>query len=330
MKAPTIYDVARRAGVSHQTVSRYLHGYQGIRPETRERVQDALDELEYRPNSAARLLKAKRTNRIGVLAHRLEQAGPARIIAGATKAARDRGYVLDIVSMTGDDAASVETALSIVLEHQVAGVIATAQTEAVLATLRSRALDLPLLIDASMVAWGDTMSANERAGRLAAQHLLDLGHRRVGYVSGPRSWVAAEKRLSGFVDEVRTHGGHVAWVQAGDWSAASGDAAWTALPLHDREVSAVAAANDSMAIGVISALERDGRAVPEDVSVIGTDDMPEARFLRPPLTTVAINFEAEGEYIVETLIARIEESGSDVAPMLAVPELVVRKSTRRL
>ncbi|WP_210506015.1 LacI family DNA-binding transcriptional regulator [Naasia sp. SYSU D00057] len=327
MKAPTIYDVARRAGVSHQTVSRYLHGFAGIRPETRERVQSALDELEYRPNSAARLLRSRRVNRIGVLAHRLDHAGPSRIIAGATAAARRLGFVLDIAAVSGDDPEAVDEALAILLEHQVAGVIATAQTEAVIASLSSRALALPLLIDNRMVGAGDTVSVNERAGRLAARHLLGLGHRRVGYLSGPASWMASQDRRDGFAREIAEGGGEVTWIREGDWSAASGSAAWAGLGSGERSVSAIATANDSMAIGLISALEEAGRRVPDDMSVIGTDDMPEARYLLPSLSTVAIDFEGEGTFIVEALAGRIGGAATGAPPALALPELRARRST---
>lgn len=330
MKAPTIYDVARRAGVSHQTVSRYLHGYEGIRPETRERVQHALEALEYRPNSAARFLKTRRINRIGVLAHRIDQAGPARILAGATAEARTRGYVLDVVTMAGDDPTSIRTALEVIREHQIAGVLATAQTEAVVSTLQAQVSDLPLLVDNSVIGFGDTIPVNERAGRLAAKHLLELGHRRIGYLSGPLTWVASEKRRDGFLAEVEAAGAQVCWMREGDWSAASGEAAWSDLDSSARDVTAIAAGNDSMAIGLISAISADGMDVPGSISVIGTDDMPEARFLLPSLSTVALDFEAEGAYIIDTLLQRIEELEDGRAPSLPMPELRARNSTRQL
>ncbi len=329
MKQPTIYDVARLAGVSHQTVTRYLHGFEGIRPATKMRVEAALEELEYRPNSAARDLRSRRNNRLGVLAHGLDKPGPARIIEGATAAARKRGYVLDIVSMDGDDTTSVDEALSVVTEHQIAGILATAQTDTILETLQSRTIGVPMVLDVRVTSSGDTVGINERSGRLAAQHLIDLGHRRIGYVSGPMSWFAAQSRMKGFSDVIAERGGDVVWRRDGDWSPDSGQAAWSSLSGNERRVTAIAAANDDMAIGVMSAAVRAGWNVPEDLSVVGTDDVPVARFLLPSLSTVALDFESEGRYLVDTLISRIARD--DEAPLsVTAPRLILRESTRSI
>lgn len=327
MKQPTIYDVARLAGVSHQTVTRYLHGFEGIRPATKMRVEAALEELEYRPNSAARDLRSRRNNRLGVLAHGLDQPGPARVIEGATAAARKRGYVLDIVSMDGDDSTSVDEALSVVTEHQIAGILATAQTDAILETLQSRTIGVPIVIDVRVTSSGDTVGINERSGMIAAQHLIDLGHRRIGYVSGPTSWFAAQSRMTGFDAVVAAHGGEVMWRRNGDWSPDSGQAAWSSLSEEERKVTAIATANDNMAIGVMSAAVRAGWNVPDDLSVIGTDDIPVSRFLLPSLSTVAMDFESEGRYLIETLIARITKD-ADSAFSVTAPALTPRESTR--
>ncbi len=329
MKQPTIYDVARLAGVSHQTVTRYLHGFEGIRPETRMRVEAALEKLEYRPNSAARDLRSRRNNRLGVLAHGLDQPGPARVIAGATAAARKRGFVLDIVSMDGDDGASVDEALSVVTEHQIAGILATAQTDAILDTLQSRTIGMPMVIDVRVRSAGDTVGINERSGRLAAQHLMDLGHRRVGYVSGPMSWFAAQSRMKGFDAVISAYGGSVVWRRNGDWSPESGQAAWSSLSQDEKSVTAIAAANDNMAIGVMSAAVRAGLDVPRDLSVVGTDDIPVSRFLLPSLSTVALDFESEGRYLVDTLMARISRDAESALSVTA-PRLTPRESTRAI
>jgi DNA-binding LacI/PurR family transcriptional regulator len=136
VKAATIYDVARAAGVSHQTVSRFLAGFEGIRPETRSRVESALVELQYRPNSAARQLRSQRSNRIAALADRVDLTGPARIVAGATAAARDHGYLLDVVLTNGIELEALESALALVQEQRVVGIVATAQTDALVGRLR--------------------------------------------------------------------------------------------------------------------------------------------------------------------------------------------------
>ena len=329
MKAATIYDVARRAGVSHQTVSRFLAGFEGIRPETKARVESALAELEYRPNTTARMLRTNRSNRIGVLADRVDQTGPARIIAGATVAAREHGYLLDVVMTNGVEIDAIESALALVNEHRVAGIMATAQTDLMAEYLRQHAPSGPLVIDARMQAWPGGPSMNEYAGAVSADHLLDFGHRRVGYVSGPTAWLAASGRTTGFCRRVRERGGEVVWIRQGDWSAESGDAAWRGLSAEERTVTAIGTGNDSTAIGLISAAFADGVRVPHDLSVIGNDDIHESRYLLPALTTVAADFEGEGRSMIEQLLGEVDPALPAPRPP-RVPHLVERGSTRHL
>jgi DNA-binding LacI/PurR family transcriptional regulator len=329
MKAATIYDVARLAGVSHQTVSRFLSGFEGIRPETRARVESALTELDYRPNAAARLLRTQRTNRIGVIADRVDQTGPARIIAGAMERARERGYLLDVVLTQGLDLEAIETALALVNDHQVAGILATAQTDAIVEYLQQHIAGSPFVVDARFTAFPSGPSMNEYSGGLAADHLLDLGHRRVGYVSGPTAWLAASGRQAGFSRRVLERGGEVVWTREGDWSADSGAAAWRGLSAEERTVTAVSSGNDSMAIGLISAAAQDGVVVPRDLSVVGNDDIHEARYLQPSLSTVAVDFEAEGRMLIDQLLVQVDPDTPPVAEARR-PHLIARDSTRRI
>lgn len=324
MKRATIYDVARQAGVSHQTVTRYLNGFEGIRPTTRAKVQAALEELNYRPNGAARWLRSRQSNRIGILAHRMELSGPGRIVAGATTAARSRGFVLDIASMDGEDGVSVDEALDVIMEHQIAGVFATAQTDVVRAAIAGRGVDIPIAMDSAEGLSSTALNPRSLPGALAADHLADLGHSRVAFVNGPRVWIAANQRREGFIDVAARRGLRVVWEYEGDWSAESGYRAARELP---PEVTAVAVANDSMAIGLIYGLAERGVRVPDDVSVIGMDDSPESRFHLPPLSTIRLDFEGEGAYLMNMLIAKIEGGDIHEVPRYRLPELVVRGST---
>jgi DNA-binding LacI/PurR family transcriptional regulator len=326
VRAATIYDVARRAGVSHQTVTRYLQGYPGIRPETRDRVRQALADLDYRPNSAARLLRSRRTNRIGVLVDRIDERGPARILAGVSELARTRGYVLDVVIADSADPASVAESLAVLVEHQVAGIIATAQTEVVRAELRQQATARVMV---SPGASDGSQTVNELAGQLAADHLIDLGHHRLGYLAGPPLWLAAADRTRGFVRRVEERDADLAWIRHGDWSAESGFDSWRSLNPEERRVTAVAAGNDSMAIGALSAAVQSGLSVPEDLGFIGTDDLPEARYLVPSLSTVAMDFEAEGRQLLKQLLATLDGTAGACAAVTP-PRVVARQSTRRL
>lgn len=333
MPDATIYDVAKRAGVSHQTVSRFLRGFEGIRPATREKVERALAELEYRPNSAARFLRLGRSNRIAVLADDVHQSGPARTIAGVTRAARELGYVTDIVSMDGSDERSVHQALDLVLGQQIAGIVLTAQTAVARAALEAREITVPVARDFGLRLDGTDESLNGSAGRVAGEHLVRLGHRRVAYLAGPSVWLAAGERRGGFVEAVSAGGGTVVDVVEGDWSAASGHAAglrWIdalRLATPGRAVTAVAVGNDAMAMGLLSAFAGAGVDVPGDVSVLGTDDVPEARFMVPPLSTVVLDFDLEGVRVVTSLLERVEGRDPGDALHLPVPRLAERSST---
>ncbi|MEV7631877.1 LacI family DNA-binding transcriptional regulator [Microbacterium sp. NPDC089318] len=326
MKPATIYDVARLAGVSHQTVTRFLRGSDAVKAETGKRVEAALRELDYRPNAAARLLRSRQTNRIGVLADRIDANGPVRILNALSTTAHERGYVLDFVVADGTSSGSVSASLATLADHQVAGILATANTEVVLEEIRHQDLRVPLVLGAAVAAETGRRSG-EIAGALSAEHLLALGHRRVGFVAGPEVWLASQDRARGFRERVEAGGGEVVWQRHGDWTPASGFDAWSTLAREERRVTAVAAANDAMAFGVLAAASDDGLAVPEDLSLIGIDDVAEARFLRPSLTTVALDFEDEGRTLMETLIAKIEGGGEVPVPTSTQPRLVVRGST---
>ena len=331
MKAPTIYDVAARAGVSHQTVTRYLNGFEGIREETKSRVADALQELDYRPNFAARMLRSRRGNRIAVLAQDLDQSGPAKILAGATREAQRWGYVLDVVSLDGNDPESVDRAIEVVREHQVSGLLTLAQTEVVLDRLNKVQVDIPTISDTRVTFTPGGPSANEISGGLAAEHLWELGHRHIGYLSGPSNWIAGQDRRRGFQARLEQLGGTAEWVREGDWSAGSGHHAWTTLSPSECTVTAVASANDTMLIGLISAMAKDGKRVPEDISVIGTDDLPESQFLLPPLSTVALDFEGEGEHAIRQLLELLTGPAPPAEPEEPwAPHLVARESTSEL
>ncbi|MDH2442589.1 LacI family DNA-binding transcriptional regulator [Amnibacterium sp. CER49] len=324
MTGVTIYDVAKVAGVSHQTVSRYLRGSEHVRPETGERVQAALDALGYRLNSAARYLRSGRVNRLGVLAHRLDLSGPVRLLNGLTSAARERGYLLDIVAVDGNDAHDVSRALSLILGQQVAGVIAVAQSTLVTQAIAERGAELPMVSDVTVE--GES-PLNEIAGRVAAEHLTDLGHTRVGYLAGPLTWLAARHRQDGFAQAIAARGGSVLWQGEGDWSAASAYALGTSIPVRELGITAIGAGNDSMAIALIAALARRGLRVPDDVSVIGTDDVAEAQYLQPALSTVSVDQEGEGAHMLDSLVARIEGWPGAGVPPLQPPRLMARGST---
>jgi DNA-binding LacI/PurR family transcriptional regulator len=330
VKPATIYDVAKRAGVSHQTVTRFLRGAEGVRAETGSRVEEALRELDYRPNAAARLLRSRQTNRIGVLTDRIVPNGPVRIINAASETAHERGYVLDVVVTDGTSSGSVASSLAALIDHQVAGILAAANTEVVVEEIRRQDIRVPLVLSQDLNIRQHRSSTGEVAGHMAAQHLIELGHRRVGFLAGPDVWMASQDRARGFAAAFAEIGGEIAWLRNGDWTPASGHDTWDALTPSERAVSAVGVANDAMAIGLMAAAWESGRRLPEELSVIGMDDVPEARYLRPSLSTVALDFAQEGHELMRLLLDRIEGVERSEDAIAVEPHVVARLSTSRI
>jgi LacI family transcriptional regulator len=326
-KAATIYDVAQAAGVSHQTVSRFLKGFDGIRPETREKVTRALDELGYRPNLTARSLKYGRSHRIGALTHDISLVGPIRIAEGASAAAREAGYVLDLVSLDARSPRAIEESLEYLAQHDLAGVLALANTDEMRRAFETTNFRVPAYVysEADDAESGHRSDVAENGIPALVRHLAELGHRDFLHIAGPENWSPSRNRTLAFTEAVERAGLRCAGVLIGDWSARSGYAALSELP-ELPAATAYIAANDQMALGAMLALKERGLRIPDDVSVVGMDDIPEAAYFDPPLTTLRIDFESRGRHSLLTLLARID--GTE-PPTLEVPpaELVVRRSS---
>ncbi len=318
-----MHDVAALAGVSHITVSRVLNDYPSIRPETRERVLAAIAELGYRRNLAARALVTSRTRAIGVLAPEVAQHGPASSVLAVESAARENGYHPLVTAAAVEHDATV-AALEFLLDQAVEALVVIAPHETVLAAIRDLDIRVPLV----------TLQAPDRPGgigvdqaagaRLATEHLIGLGHRRIQHLAGPEGYLEASARRDGHLAAMADAGLQPGPELAGDWSAASGFAAAAAL---DPDTTAVVAANDQMAIGLLAALADARRPVPEHVSVVGFDDVPEAPFVRPALTTVHQDFALIGRRAVDALLAQLTPEGAAEVAAVIPPRLVVRGST---
>ena len=326
-KPSTIYDVAAAAGVSHQTVTRFLRGYPGIRPETQARVDRAIAELGYRPNLTARSLKSGRSHRIGALTHELSQVGPSRIAEGAAAAAREAGYVLDLVSLDMRNPHAVEESLQLLTQQDLAGILALGSTDEMSQAFASTRFRVPTYIDVE-----SDDAPDQHRNRLSTvgvpalvDHLVGLGHRRIALIAGPDNWSASRNRTRAFHAALTRHALEAEAVIQGDWSARSGYAA-VAEAAGIGAATAVVAANDQTALGAILALKESGRRVPEDVSVVGIDDIPEARFYDPPLTTVHNPFELQGRAALHRLLALIDADHA-VDLDVPLPELIVRRSS---
>jgi DNA-binding LacI/PurR family transcriptional regulator len=326
-RAATIYDVAQAAGVSHQTVSRFLKGFDGIRPETRDKVTRALDELDYRPNLTARSLKSGRSHRIGALTHDISLVGPIRIAEGASAAAREAGYVLDLVSLDVHNPRAIEESLELLTQHELAGVLALASTDQMRRAFETTKFRVPAYVysEADDAASGHRSDLAENGIPAVLEYLAGLGHRSFVHIAGPENWSPSRNRLLAFEVAVESQGLHNAGVLFGDWSAKSAYEAISALPALPH-ATAYLASNDQMALGAMLALKEHGLRIPQDVSVVGIDDIPEAAYFDPPLTTLRLDFESRGRQSLLTLLARIERTEPPEVE-ISPAELVVRRSS---
>jgi DNA-binding LacI/PurR family transcriptional regulator len=326
-RSPSMADVAKHAGVSHQTVSRVLNDSPLVRDDTRAKVLAAIEELGYRRNMAARMLATNRSRRIGMVSAHLVLYGPSMISSAVQEAGHAAGYDVSLVGLAEFSADRLRDAVDRLLDQAVeALVIAVAQRDALAAT-RDLKLSIPVVL-AQGVAAGQPMAAgiDQHAGALrATEHLLDLGHERVAHVTGPLDWVEAAQRREGWRDAHTGRGLLPGPELTGDWSAQSGYEAGLVIA-DDPTTTAVFVANDQMALGLLKALHQRSRRIPEDVSVVGFDDVPEAAYFWPALTTVRQDFTALGNRAVELTLRAL---GGEEDPVLdlVVPKVVVRASS---
>ncbi len=323
-------DVAKLAGVSHQTVSRVLNDHPNVRQETRQRVLEAMQSLNYRRNLAARTLVTRQSHTLGIIGFETTLFGPASMLYGIESAARDAGYLVSIATVRDLESRHVLDAVDRLTQHSVDGVIAIAPKQAVTTALGQAPRDLPCVAvgGAGDSAAVPTVRIDNAAGaRLAVRHLLDLGHATVHHAAGPADWPEAHERIEGWRRTLEEAGATVPPVHPGWWDA---DAGWTQgrRLAADPSVTAIFCANDRIALGVLRALHEAGRRVPEDVSVVGFDDMPDSGFFLPPLTTVRQDFAELGRRSLGLLLDHMTaEADRPAGQILVQPDLVVRASS---
>ncbi|MFB2555424.1 LacI family DNA-binding transcriptional regulator [Herbiconiux liangxiaofengii] len=323
----TIFDVARLAGVSHQTVSRVLNDLPNVRPATKARVQDAIKKLRYVPSPAARALVTRRSRTIGLVTTGGTEFGPSSTVLYFNAAARDARWSVFTANMVDGDPAAVRSAVEAFLRQNVEGIGVISGHQGVTDAVVGMELTVPLVILRSTSQPGLlTVGADQYgAARAAVRHLIGLGHRTIAHLAGPPDSADARERERGWRDELAAGGLAANVLGVGDWTPAAG---YDLGSRFDGErVSAVFAANDQMALGLMHALSDKGLRVPDDVSIVGFDDIPEAAHFAPPLTTLRQDFRRLGHDMLSTLLARIEVGDSDPIEVQQ-PQLVVRASTR--
>lgn len=326
--APVMADVARVAGVSHQTVSRVINGMPNIRPATRERVEAAIKELGYRPNLAARALVTKRSATIGIITTESGLYGPNSIHRTIEEAARTAGYFAGSVGLKQITPDSFSDAIEHLMRQSVEGIVVIAGQRHALDLIHRHDPGVPfVVVEGDLSRAKFAVGVDQHRGAYdATRHLIDLGHRNIAHITGPEDWTEAEARCQGWRDALAEAGLDSSRVFIGDWTAARGYEVGRELA-QDRDVTAVFVANDQMALGLLRALHEAGRAVPGDVSVVGFDDSPESGFLVPPLTTVRQDFAEVGRRAIAVLSAAILGEEEDLERLID-PQMVLRDSTR--
>jgi len=325
----TIRDVASNAGVSHQTVSRVINESERVSPETRARVLSAIDELGYRPNEIARIMARGRTHTLACLSPNLTDYTFASIIEGAEIEARQHGYFLLSASAPDEDTFALLVEQLIERRRTDGLMVINPYTD-------QRFRHVPK--DVRMVYLGaqprdeqvDSVSLDdEGAGHCATQHLLHLGHRRIVSITGPVCEDCSQDRQNGYLQALRQAGitPDPNLVVEGDWSATSGYTAVRSLLEHRVAFSAIFAQNDRMAVGAIRALREANLCVPQDVSIIGFDDMPLASYFDPPLTTMRQDTFRLGRQAAGLLLNAVENPTLETQRLLLPAELVMRNST---
>lgn len=329
-RAVSMTDVAAHAQVSQKTVSRVVNGEPYVREEVRLRVQNAIKELDFRPNAAARSLVTRRTRRIGVVALGTTFHGPTSALAALESVARADGYSLSAHRTESTDRDEIQSAVDTLLDEGVEGIVLSEpkqlegaplliRTDVAVLTLGARGLTAR---EDELVVGADEVSG----GRLATEHLLELGHDTVHHIAGPEAWVSSQLREQGWASALREHGATIPEVVVGDWSPRSGFDAMTSLLTRDTLPTAVFVANDQMAVGALSAITRQGLTVPGDVSIVGFDDIDVAEFLPTPLTTLRQEFALAAHRGMNALIRTIDGNTPENVRHL-VPLSFVNRST---
>lgn len=329
---PTIYDVARLAGVSTATVSRALNGTGQIAPATRRAIDDAVEQLGYHPNTAARSLVTRSTQTIAVLLPDITNPFYAALVSGVQERALEAGHTL-LLCTTESDPDREDDYLRLLRAKQVDGVLVDGLVLPPARIARFVREGLPIVcldrdVDSTRVPL--VQVNNRRGARLATEHLLSLGHRRVAHVSGTPDLGISEERIAGYRDAHNAFGYNVdeELIAVGGFNEEGGYAATKEL-LDDVRYpfTAVFAANDLSAVGVLSALTESGLRVPQDVSVVGFDDLRLSRFTTPPLTTIHQPATEIARHATELLLDLAAGRPVEQMRTLLEPELVVRGST---
>ena len=338
----TIKEVASAAGVSTQTVSRVINDRPDVSSETRKRVQDVIGKLSYQPSALARSLISQRSYTLGVVTAGLRYIGPSRTLSGIASAVEEAGYSLLLKELPSFDANDVSPIFQALLSRHVDGIIWAVPE---IGENRKWVNNPPLDVEVPLVYL--TMESqknipvvsidNYAGGQMAVSHLLEQGYRNIGHISGPLDWWEARQRMMAWKDALKEAGLEVKdnqWAE-GNWSSASGTQAVKKLFEQYPEMDSIFVANDQMALGVLNTVTEKGLRIPEDIGIVGFDNIPESAYFLPSLTSVQQDQYEAARVAVREMIKIIESGWQGLEPVdpksvMVPPTLVIRQSTKRV
>jgi len=325
-RGPVMSDVAARAGVSHQTVSRVLNGHPHVSATTRTRVLAAIAELGYRRNLSARVLATGRSNVIGVVAQNTTLYGPSSMVQAIGEAALGADLSLTVGHVAGYDAtAASRRIVERLVQQGAAGLVFIAPVDVAAEAMRLVPDGVPIVTVDGVPEWECANVAVDQyvGGMLATRHLLEAGHRTVWHVAGPEPWHGSRAREEGWRAALAEAGAVAPPMTRAGWSAASGYQCGRMLA-RIPDCTAIFAANDHVALGIMRAMAEQGRRIPEDVSLVGFDDVPEAGYFNPGLTTVRQEFAEVGREAVRLLLDQLATGAGSTENALVEPVLIPR------
>jgi len=337
----TIKEVASVSGVSTQTVSRVINERPDVSPETRKRVQEVIKEMGYQPSALARSLIRQRSHTLGVVTAGLRYIGPSRTLSGIAAAAEEAGYSLLLKELPRFDENDIEPIFQALLSHHVDGIIwavpEVGENHAWV-TGQSLNLDIPLVYITMEPQRNISVVSidNYLGGRMAMSHLLEQGYRQIGHISGPLDWWEARQRMAAWKDALQESYLEIkdSHYVEGNWSSASGAQAIEKLFHQYPEMDSIFVANDQMALSVIQFAGQKGLRIPEDIGIVGFDNIAESAFFSPALTTIQQDQHNIAKLAVEEIIKTIEagwQESEQFEPqsIMLPPTLVIRQSSLR-
>ena len=338
MKRPTIHDVALAAGISYQTVSRVINSKPDVSKETRERVWKVINEIGYHPSEVARSLIQQRSYTLGVVTAGLKYIGPSRTLNGITQQAEERGYTLLLKELPRFSANNIKPLLDSLLARQVDGIIwAAPEIGDNRKWLEDESINTPvpiIFLEMHDVAGYSVVSVdNYKGGQLATQHLVEQGRKKIAHISGPLDWWESRQRKAGWEDTLKAAGlpcSERSWIE-GNWSSSSGEKAIEEICNLYPDLDAVFVANDQMALSVLAFAYKNRIKIPDEIAVIGFDDIAEAAYFCPPLSTIRQDQLNLGCTAVNEIICAIEEKRNNKPcppkNILLEPQLIIRQSS---